>query len=202
MAGSLDAGTNDNVKNNAPKCWSVCKKGGFNDSASAGILGNIYAESMFNANAKETPSSSSGYGLVQWTPGTNVYAQGAQCGVSRSECETVEGQMKIVINADKTGQWQTGVASGADTTPLGYPATPHLTVGQYKSASGWKQACVDWENHFERGLVGPTLRIELRIHAAEYFYDKFKGTGGDDSDDDSQGTINVMMIDNYVKRRR
>lgn len=203
MAGSLDAGDSKQIQENSKICWGVAKKAGFSDQATAGILGNIYAESMFNANAHETPSPSSGYGLAQWTPGTKIYGQGAQVGVSRAECETVEGQMKIIINGDKVGQWMNTVASGANTSSLGYPPTEALTINNYKSSKDVKQACVDWENHYERGLVGPTLRITLRIHAAEYFYDKYKGTGGG-GDGGANGTSSkgkTIIMDNWIKRR-
>lgn len=202
MAGSLDAGDSKQIQENSKICWGVAKKGGFSDEASAGILGNIYAESLFNANAHETPSSSSGYGIVQWTPGTKVYAQGAKAGVSHSDCETVEGQMKIVIKGDVVGQWMDTVASGANTSSLGHSPTAHMTMSSYRNSKDVKQACVDWENHYERGLVGPTLRIELRIHASEYFYDKYKGSGGGDSESNNTSTTKtkLIMMDNYTRR--
>lgn len=59
------------VPQNAQTIWTFLRSHGLSQNATAGILGNIYQESGGNPQAG---SLSSGYGLIQWTPGHNYFS--------------------------------------------------------------------------------------------------------------------------------
>lgn len=62
------------VPENAKTIYDFLVHAGLSKNAAAGILGNIMAESGGNPQAEESPGSmSSGYGLIQWTPGTHYF---------------------------------------------------------------------------------------------------------------------------------
>lgn len=56
----------EEAKNNANIIINTYRASGWNDSAIAGLLGNIENESVFNPMRQEVGGE--GYGLVQWTP--------------------------------------------------------------------------------------------------------------------------------------
>ena len=69
--------TQDEKETNARLAMTYLRQHGFTIYAAAGIVGNMWAESMLNPGQWEgdTPNSG-GYGLVQWTPYT-LYSQWA-----------------------------------------------------------------------------------------------------------------------------
>lgn len=56
------------MKNNVEIIWSYFKAQGWTANAVAGLCGNMEQESTFNPGLEETGSTSDGWGLVQWTP--------------------------------------------------------------------------------------------------------------------------------------
>ena len=70
--------TEEESKKNWLAFWQFFKAKGWTANAVAGILGNSYFESTVNPNRWEgdipfaQPVASRGYGLVQWTPWTNI----------------------------------------------------------------------------------------------------------------------------------
>lgn len=61
--------TQEERESNASKAMSILRQNGFTIYAAAGVVGNMWAESLMNPGQWEgdTPFSG-GYGLVQWTP--------------------------------------------------------------------------------------------------------------------------------------
>ena len=87
--------------------WQFFKAKGWTANAVAGILGNSYFESTVNPNRWEgdipfaQPVASRGYGLVQWTPWTNIIdwlkEKGYYPDVSKfgqGECERIQWEME------------------------------------------------------------------------------------------------------------
>ncbi len=63
--GSIDVSSDGSVEENKKAIWNYFKASGYSDEATAGIMGNIYAESGFKPDVSEIGGA--GYGLVQWT---------------------------------------------------------------------------------------------------------------------------------------
>lgn len=63
--GSIDVSSDGTVEENKKAIWNYFKASGYSDEATAGIMGNMYAESGFKPGASEIGGA--GYGLVQWT---------------------------------------------------------------------------------------------------------------------------------------
>lgn len=167
----------------AKTVWNVLKSFGYNDFSIAGTIGNLYAESALNPNVNEH-SGGGGYGLGQWTPKSNLYAQASACGLSNSEAETVEGQAKIIAQGDITGQW------------LNYGNTAyHPTVQNYQILSVFKQssdltsAAANFCAHWERPSV-QYAHMNIRIDAANSIYQLLKGQ----EDNKIKGEISMQCI--------
>lgn len=60
--------TEDEQKNNVSIIWNYFKAQGWTKEAVAGLCGNMQQESTFNPGLEETGAESGGWGLVQWTP--------------------------------------------------------------------------------------------------------------------------------------
>lgn len=61
--GSIDVSSDGSVEENKKAIWNYFKASGYSDEATAGIMGNIYAESGFKPDVSEIGGA--GYGLVQ-----------------------------------------------------------------------------------------------------------------------------------------
>lgn len=64
--------TQAEMENNATEFYAYFNNKGFTLESVAGMLGNIQQESTINSGIKQTESTSSGWGLIQWTPSTNL----------------------------------------------------------------------------------------------------------------------------------
>ena len=99
--------TEEESKKNWLAFWQFFKAKGWTANAVSGILGNSYYESTVNPNRWEgdipfaQPVASRGYGLVQWTPWTNIIdwlkEKGYYPDVSKfgqGECERIQWEME------------------------------------------------------------------------------------------------------------
>lgn len=97
--------TQSEMKNNATEFYSYFNSKGFTIESVAGMLGNLQQESNINPGMKQTASARSGWGLIQWTPSSNLtdYA-----GAQGSDWATGEIQTQLmweeIING-YGGQW-------------------------------------------------------------------------------------------------
>lgn len=119
-------------KHNADIVYSVLSALGYNLSTIAGICGNIENESNFCPSKVEKDGE--GYGLLQWTPKTDLINACQQLGLSPYTDGTVQlnclnGELFVLKN-----QWYTTSAfikpyynSGADATMIG------VTPEQFKT---------------------------------------------------------------------
>lgn len=60
--------SDEEQKNNVNIIWEYFKAQGWSKNAVAGLCGNMEQESTFNPGLEETGNESDGWGLVQWTP--------------------------------------------------------------------------------------------------------------------------------------
>lgn len=64
--------TQSEMENNATEFYGYFNSKGFTIESVAGMLGNLQQESNINPGMKQTASASSGWGLIQWTPSSNL----------------------------------------------------------------------------------------------------------------------------------
>lgn len=62
--------TEEERKNNATEFYNFFSQLGYTLESICGMLGNIEQESAINSGMKQSEDSSSGWGLIQWTPST------------------------------------------------------------------------------------------------------------------------------------
>lgn len=152
---------------------NVCDKSlssdGYNKESSCGTIANLIFESGYTLDPTINENGGGGYGIGQWTPKENVYIQGEILGLSHDECNTLEGQIKIVGSGDITGQWMNSIG-------LTYPNSPRnpLTLNEFKTTTDITQATVDFMAHWERPST--TLHhVEDRIEIAKIIYPLLNG---------------------------
>lgn len=145
---------------------------GYSHAAAIGVLANVMAESAFDEHAVEA-GGGGGYGLGQWTPQSNLYAQGALLGYTAAQCETFDVQTDILLRGDETGQWLTGAYL---YDPL---VIVPLTLSAYKLLSDNDTATMNYMAHWERPHEDPEVNHkERRKQYAALFETYITGSGG------------------------
>ena len=149
---------------NAQICWNFYRSMGFSEVQTAGLLGNIYAESSFDP----TASNGTHFGIHQW--GAGRYAALQELASSKNSTWT---DLKIQLQY----------------------AYSELTGSYYKSkldSNGWNDSNLTVSKaadlirlHYE---VCGEQAAEKRRNAAQEYYEKFKGTGGDNSSSTDNNT--------------
>jgi hypothetical protein len=178
--------------------WQIWRKMGYNEYATAGMLGFITRESQLNPGITEY-GGGGGYGLVQWTPKYKLYEQAAKLGMSNAEAETIQGQATIIGEGDKTGQWIDYYS------PIVYVdgAVQPLTVTAFKKADSIKFALANFQAHFGRGAVR-TLHMAERTEYANYWYKAFTGlnpSGGSGSTK-AKTKQTLIALDTFLPKYR
>ena len=154
--------------------WAILKQEGYNDQSAAGVIGNLYAESDLDPN-KNQIGGGSGYGLGQWTPKSNLYAQAAILGISNAEAETTAGQARIIAQGTITGQWSTFGDTGYHST-----VKSSLYLSDFKQMTDLTTTATNFCAHWERPDKNPvTLRMAIRIDATNSVYQLQKGQGNE-----------------------
>lgn len=95
-----------NASSSVVFAWRFFIDKGFSPEATAGILGNLQAESGLDPNIRQGPNASgAGYGICQWTRYVNGTESGAQwqavvdwCNANGFDAETLEGQLNYLVD--------------------------------------------------------------------------------------------------------
>lgn len=148
---------------------------GYSKESSAGTIANLIVETAYTLDPKiNEGGGGGGYGLGQWTPKENVYIQGNMLGLSRAECDTLEGQAKIIAQGDKTGQWM-------NYTTLSYPGNPRnpLTLNDFKKSTDKERATAEFMMHWERPSE-INHHYDWRVDAVNGIYPHLTGEGSGD----------------------
>ena len=97
--------TQTEMENNANEFYGYFNSKGFTIESVAGMLGNLQQESNINPGMKQTASASSGWGLIQWTPSSNLtdYATAHDADWETGEIQT-QLMWDEIING-YGGQW-------------------------------------------------------------------------------------------------
>lgn len=126
--------------------WNFLRANGFSAAATAGIMGNMYAESGMIVTVEEY-SGGGGYGLCQWT-GSRRTDLFNWCANNGYDATTLEGQLNFLLyEVEARGmEW-------------------------YKNEIDVRQATMDWLDKFE--VAG--IRVEgKRLDAALDYYNRWK----------------------------
>lgn len=92
--GSSTTDTSFSVSDNAMKIAQGFADAGYSKAATAGVLGNIQAESGFRPTAA---SADGGYGIAQWTPRSKIRAWFDANGLAGTDDSDLDGQIKMLI---------------------------------------------------------------------------------------------------------
>ncbi len=149
------------------KVWYALRSAGYSAEATAGVMGNIYAESGFRLDAEEQGPPYQGRGLIQWSYGRReqlfAYAQS-----KGKEWKDAEIQIEFLLG-------ELSESGGAD----GFAGCGFMTYNGY-SRNGWinasdpETAAVEFMGSFERPLnIGADARAKRGGKAREY-YNQFK----------------------------
>ena len=97
--------TQSEMENNATAFYGYFNSKGFTIESVAGMLGNLQQESNINPGMKQTASASSGWGLIQWTPSSNLTDYATAYGVDWATGEIQTQLMWDEIINGYGGQW-------------------------------------------------------------------------------------------------
>lgn len=99
---SATALTDEEKQNNAREFALYFKTKGATLEAICGMLGNIERESQINPGLKERESTSSGWGLIQWTPSTIITNYASSKGKQWTDGEL---QCDKIMSEESSGDW-------------------------------------------------------------------------------------------------
>lgn len=167
MAWTYDIGVQKNYTheeqiNNATEFYNYFTNYGATLEAICGMLGNITQESKLNPGNKQTASSSSGWGLIQWTPSTVLTNWCSDNGYAwydgTAQCERIvaEGER----NRGASGYW-------LPTTSYPYSWEEFIALTDVHEAT--------YAYLKERERAGDEA-IELRLQYADEWYEYFSGS--------------------------
>lgn len=146
------------------KVWFSLRSAGFSEYATAGVMGNIEAESGYNESLIEK-GSGNGFGLCQWSFGrrTQLENYAKSKGVSPSDINT---QIEFLIGEITPGGGANGYANYQIMNNKGY------TANDWKNANSPEKAAEVFCYTFERPGIP---RLSVRTDAARKYYEEFKG---------------------------
>ena len=158
-SGSIDISGESNT---AAAIWAFLVTSGYTEAATAGIMGNMYAESGLVTTA--TNSSSGTYGLCQWgwSRKTNLKNFAAQKGKAMSDLQT---QLEFLVYELEKDY------SGSSYSVNGTPLNTYLKqVTSIQNAEYW------FVRNFERGSDSEIRSSESkRLSKANAYYSSFSG---------------------------
>lgn len=153
--------TQSEMENNATEFYGYFNSKGFTIESVAGMLGNLQQESNINPGMKQTASASSGWGLIQWTPSSNLTDYATAHG---SDWATGEIQTQLmwdeIING-YGGQW-------IPKPSLGYV----YTGAEFSQLTDVAEACKAYLYERERAGVEA---LDKRLTYASNWYEYLTG---------------------------
>lgn len=153
--------TQSEMENNATEFYGYFNSKGFTIESVAGMLGNLQQESNINPGMKQTASASSGWGLIQWTPSSNLTDYATAHG---SDWATGEIQTQLmwdeIING-YGGQWK-------PKPSLGYV----YTGAEFSQLTDVAEACKAYLYERERAGVEA---LDKRLTYASNWYEYLIG---------------------------
>lgn len=148
--------TQSEMENNATEFYGYFNNKGFTIECVAGMLGNLQQESNINPGMKQTASASSGWGLIQWTPSSNLtdYATAHDTDWATGEIQT-QLMWDEIING-YGGQW-------IPKPSLGYG----YTGAEFSQLTDVAEACKAYL--YERERAGVEALTNRLIYASNWY---------------------------------
>ncbi|MDN5688349.1 MAG: phage tail tip lysozyme [Brachybacterium sp.] len=159
------------------KVWNYLRGAGYSEQQTAGVMGNIERESGFNPfiaqGSASTPSTSSGWGLVQWTAGRHAKVRdavvselGKQFYVAAPTLAQLPASM-TQEDIDEMVLFQMGYIIN-ELEGVEKAAGDHLAA-----TSTIEEATRSFESKYERAGISA---IDERIANAKAFYQRYSGS--------------------------
>lgn len=163
----------------AEKVWNFFKAEGYSDEATAGILGNMHAESGVDPTSIQGGGKGPAAGIVQWESWSkqegrwkNMSDYAASKGKDWTDLQC---QLEYIISDAE-------LPSCLKTYSQGNCGT-YYDIDAFKSMDDVDLATEVFEKCFERA---GTPHMETRLSAAREFYERFKGTGANNKTQTSE----------------
>lgn len=153
--------TQSQMENNATEFYGYFHSKGFTIESIAGMLGNLQQESNINPGMKQTASASSGWGLIQWTPSSNLTEYASAHGTDWASGEIQTQLMWDEIINGYGGQW-------IPKPNKGYP----YTGKEFSQLTNVTTACMAYLIERERAGVEVA---EKRVAYANAWYEYLTG---------------------------
>lgn len=153
--------TQSEMENNATEFYGYFNSKGFTIESVAGMLGNLQQESNINPGMKQTASASSGWGLIQWTPSSNLTDYATAYGVDWTTGEIQTQLMWDEIINGYGGQW-------IPKPSLGYG----YTGAEFSQLTDVAEACKAYLYERERAGVEA---LDKRLTYASNWYEYLTG---------------------------
>lgn len=167
--------TTSEMQNNAKCFYGYMKEThGWSLNACAGVLGNMEVESTINPNRSEE-GGGSGFGLVQWTPGSVVKTWLSSRGAAlkdygNMECDLINSGAGYYSTLNYPDTWDSFKKSTKSASYLAMcylanferPANSNQPIrGTY--ATKWYNYLKDWETDVPDGNVGTEIEYENKL---------------------------------------
>lgn len=174
--------TQEQKENNADIIISYYRSQGLEDRAIAGILGNIDAESGFSPTLTEA-GGGGGYGLVQWTPKSDLINACSTLGLSPYTSGDVQIQVilrEILGNPASINQWYTTSAFISNYYNFGASSDMIGVTGQQfiSNSMNWspEKMAIMFMAGYERPLANQqTIHWEYRQQRARFWFEYMEG---------------------------
>lgn len=153
--------TQSEMENNATEFYGYFNSKGFTIESVAGMLGNLQQESNINPGMKQTASASSGWGLIQWTPSSNLTDYATAYGVDWATGEIQTQLMWDEIINGYGGQW-------IPKPSLGY----EYTGAEFSQLTDVAESCKAYLYERERAGVEA---LDKRLTYASNWYEYLTG---------------------------
>ena len=153
--------TQSEMENNATEFYGYFNSKGFTIESVAGMLGNLQQESNINPGMKQTASASSGWGLIQWTPSSNLTDYATAHGTDWATGEIQTQLMWDEIINGYGGQW-------IPKPSLGYG----YTGAEFSKLTDVAEACKAYLYERERAGVEA---LDKRLTYASNWYECLTG---------------------------
>lgn len=169
-----DVNTGSDVNEVKSTVWNALRSEGYSEESTAGIMGNIYAESGYNVNAIESGRSWSyscyssdtiGLGICQWSSVGRKDLLGSVCDENGVQWTDLTSQVQTLILELEDPYW-------ISLSQYGY----HFdTLDDFKNSTDIEQCtgafCYNWErpNYIY-------AHFDTRLEEAQRVYEEFQGT--------------------------
>lgn len=164
--------TDEEKQNNAEIVWTTMKNNGWNEYSISALLGNMDQESNINPGFSQR-GGGTGYGLVQWTPGTRWKNWADLNGYAYNDGYGQLAKIQEEMTASNQDEWyKTSVIYG-DNPPNGFYELTRDEFIHNRLNKSIEYLTSAWLWEYERPNLSDAME-NYRIERALYWYDYFR----------------------------